>query len=216
MADDSTEPVEAAEAAASADTSKKKRWPWYAGGSVLAAAIIAVLIAWGTGMFAPPEEEAAAPPPRPSFTIRESTTPSPSEEGTEAPEVEIAVAIDSVNHMPYTPVWDPPDNGEGWWQIVDPEHGYPENGGTDYVLAHSCPGGTCAGDAIRALEPGDTFTYLGDLYVVEDKLEILKTEIGDQDIWTHDEGRLVVITCIIDPNTGDSTENDIIIATRAE
>lgn len=215
MPDDSTEPVDAAEAADAPE--RKKRWPWFVGGGALAAATVAVLIAWSTGMFTTSEEdEGAAPSPRPSFTVQESASPTPSEEETEEPEVEVAVAIDSVNHMPYTPVWDPPDNGEGWWQIVDPDHGYPENGGTDYVLAHACPGGACAGDAIRALETGDTFTYLGELYVVEDKLEILKTEIGDQDIWTHDADRVVVITCIIDPNTGASTENDIIVATRSE
>lgn len=196
------------------DPQAKKKWPWFVGGGALAAVLVALLVAWGTGMFAPAEEEPEAFEPRSSFAPRESQTPSPSP--SEEIEVEVDVAIDSVGHMPYSPTWDPPDQGDGWWQIVDPEYGYPENGGTDYVLAHACPSGACAGDAIRELEPGDTFTYLGQPYVVDSKLEIEKTEIADQDIWEHIPGRLVVITCIIDPATGESWQNDIIIASPAD
>ena len=202
---------------------KKKRWPWYAGG-VATAVVIGLVVAFGTGLFSAPDDDIAASP---SPTVSESqgsfsassappsASPSETPSTPAAPLPEPGVAITSVNTMPYSPVWNPPDRGDSWWQIVDPEHGYPQDGGTDYVLAHACPGGTCAGDRIRMLDAGDTVEYRGELYVIEQKLEIQKTEIADQDIWTHDPNRVVVITCIIDPATGESHENDILIATRA-
>ncbi|MBM9463116.1 hypothetical protein JL108_06610 [Aeromicrobium sp. YIM 150415] len=179
-----------------------RRWPWFAGGGLLTVVVIAVLVAALAGVFSSSEPE---PAPRASAEIATPTTPAPE------PEVD----IETVQTMPYSPVWNPPDAGENFWQVVDPENGYPEDGGTDYVLAHACEDQGCAGDEVRTLDAGDELTYRGEPYVVEEKLEIAKTEIADQDIWTHDPARLVVITCILDPETGEYHENDIIVATRA-
>lgn len=195
---------------------KRKRWPWYAGGGA-AVVVIGLVVALSTGLFLPAEPEAAPEPSASQSTgFSPAPTPSPSEEPSEEPSPAPAprISIDTVSTMPYSPVWDPQDNGEGWWQIVDPEHGYPEDGGTDYLLAHACYDAVCAGDRMRELVPGDTFSYRGELYRVDQKFEIAKNEIAEQDIWEHHADRVVVITCIIDPATRTSTENDIFVATR--
>lgn len=186
----------------------KRRWPWFAGGGLVVLAAIGVLIAALLGAFAPASEEAA---PRPVPTVEVTPEPTPT------PEPKPEVDIDTTEFMPYSEVWNPPDTGENFWQVVDPDNGYPEDGGTDYVLAHACddPDAGCAGDLVRTLESGDDLTYRGEEYVVDEKLEIHKSEIGEQDIWHHDPDRLVVITCILDLETGEFNENDIIVASRA-
>lgn len=60
-----------------------------------------------------------------------------------------------------------------------------------------------------------TSRILGDSYEVQEEVEIHKSEIADQDIRLHDANRLVIITCIINPDTETWDENDIIVATRA-
>lgn len=149
-----------------------------------------------------------APAPRASVEV---SAPAPTPSQTEA---ETKVVIDDVRSMPFSDVLNPPDQGESFWQIVDPGKGYPQDGGTDYVLAHACKDRECVGDGIRGLEPEDTLTYRGESFVVREKLEINKSEIGNQDIWDHDPDRLVVITCILDEETGTFDENDILVAER--
>ncbi|OUZ08888.1 hypothetical protein BHE97_12200 [Aeromicrobium sp. PE09-221] len=180
----------------------RRRWLWFAG-ALVALLAASVLVAALAGVF----DSSDAEPERPRASAA-VVTPSP-----EPPPAD--VVIDTTMTMPYSEVWNPPDGGENFWQVVDPENGYPEDGGTDYILAHACEDQGCAGDQIRTLQAGDELTYRGEPYVVEEKLEIAKTEIADQDIWTHDPARLVVITCILDPDTGEYHENDIIVATRA-
>lgn len=169
---------------------------------MVAAGVLAVVLVLGFGSST---DEAAPAEPTPATSTPASPAPTPEPE----------VSIDETQSMPYTPVWNPPDAGDDFWQVVDPEEGYPEDGGTDCVLAHACRDRECAGDRIRDLEVEDRLIYRGEQYLVEEKLEILKTEIAEQDIGSHDPDRLVVITCILDPETGDYDENDIIVATRA-
>lgn len=213
---ESAELSEADEAATDAQTGKK-RWPLFAGIGAIAAVLVAVLVAYMTGVFTPTDEAETKPSSSSgiSTSMGPKETETPSAPPSPTPTAEASVVIESVGQMAYSPIWNPPDQGEGFWQIVDPDMGYPEDGGTDYVLAHACPWGSCAGDQIRELEADDTFEYLGELYVVEEKIEVVKTDIASLDIWTHDPNRVVVITCIIDPDTGESLENDIIIGTRA-
>lgn len=116
--------------------------------------------------------------------------------------------------MEFTPVWNPPDHGEYFWQIVDPEAGYPKTGGTSYVLAHACESQGCAGDSLRTLEEGETLTYKGDLYVVESKTSVMKDEIAGLPIWEHERGSLVLVTCIIETSWQDSDKNDVFVASR--
>lgn len=177
----------------------RRRWPWFAGG-LLVLAVATVLVLTGVLGSSGADGESA---PRASA---EMTTHTP------APEPD--VSIEKTESMPYSTVWNPPDEGENFWQVVDDENGYPEDGGTDFILAHACEDQECAGDQVRALQTGDHLSYLGENFVVQDKLEILKTEIADQDIWEHDPDRVVVITCILDPETGEYEENDIIVASR--
>ncbi|WP_449278252.1 hypothetical protein [Leucobacter sp. GX24907] len=188
---------------------RKKRWPWIAGAGFGALIIVGLIVAAVMGLFSPASDE-AAPSPTPTEVTPETTpTPTPTPE----PEVDIA----STEFMPYSEVWNPPDQGESFWQVVDEANGYPEDGGTDYVLAHACddPERECAGDQLRTLEKDDEFTYRGESYLVDQKMEIDKSAIGDQDIWYHEAGMLVVITCIIEEN-GDSFENDIVVARLAK
>lgn len=125
------------------------------------------------------------------------------------------LVIPTVRHMKYSKVWNPPDEGQYFWQIVDPKMGYPEKGGTDYVLAHACESQECAGDNIRKLEKGNTLTYKGEKYTVQDKTQVMKTDIPSLNIWEHDPDRLIIITCIIETTWWASDKNDIIIATKA-
>lgn len=181
-------------------------------GRIVAAAIVVVallgVVLFATGLLSSADEPTSAGP-APSPTAGDATTPAPS------PAPQPVVAIDEVRTMPYTPVWNPPDGGESFWQIVDPDEGYPADGGTDYLLAHACRDEACAGDEIRTLVAGDRMTYDGAEYVVDRTLEIDKTEIGEQDIWTHEDGRLVVITCVLDTATDEYRQNDIVVAHRA-
>lgn len=179
---------------------RNRLWSAIAGLVVLVAA--GVFVAALAGVF--DSSESDAPAPRASAQVA-PRTPAP----------EPAVDIATTKTMPYSPVWNPPDEGENFWQVVDPENGYPEDGGTDFILAHACEDQGCAGDQVRALQNGDDFTYRGETYRVQEKIEIPKTEIAEQDIWVHDPNRVVIITCILDPATGEYHENDIIVATRA-
>ncbi|RLV55013.1 hypothetical protein D9V41_13015 [Aeromicrobium phragmitis] len=175
---------------------------WSAGAALVVLVAAGVLVAALAGVFDSPKdaEPDAAPATAQMQTPNEEPAP--------------AVNIETTETMPYSPVWNPPDQGENFWQVVDPENGYPEDGGTDFILAHACEDHGCAGDQIRALQTGDDFTYRGETYRVEEKIEIPKTEIADQDIWVHDPDRVVVITCILDAATGEYHENDIIVANR--
>lgn len=198
---------------------RRRRWPWVAaGGAALVIAAFAVAAATGVFNGTAATTPEAAPTTAPTQTTSPPTmatpTPTPTET-TPPPSLPPAeVNISSVRHMAYSPVWNPPDNGEYFWQIVDPSHGYPETGGTDFLLAHACESQTCAGDALRTLNVGDTLTYQGEVFVIQDKREIMKTEIAAQDIWFHDPNRIVIITCIIETTWDQSDKNDLFIATR--
>lgn len=183
------------------DVLKRNRVAFVAAGLVVAVTV-GVLIATMTGGTGSDDEPDPAPQATAKIVTPSATTP---------PKVDIA----TTKTMPYSEVWNPPDEGQDFWQVVDPANGYPEDGGTDFLLAHACRDQGCAGDQIRALEVDDAFTYRGEQFVVLEKLQIHKSEIADQDIWVHDPDRVVVITCILDPQTGEYEDNDIIVASRA-
>jgi len=191
----------------------KWRWWWIIGGGVLALVIVGVIVAAATGVFGGAQEEPLAKPaatatPKPTPSATPTPTPEP------APLPDPVIDIPSVQQMPYSEVWNPPDEGQYVWQIVDPAFGYPETGGTRYILAHACEDQSCAGDSFRTLHEGDTLTFLGEKFQVQESREIMKVDIASQDIWTHDPNKLVIITCIIDTTWDQSDRNDIIIATR--
>lgn len=187
----------------------KRRWPWIVA-IVVVAASIGLLIAAMLGAFSAPAPVTEAPKPTITAEPESTPTPEPTEEPLPAPTIDIP----EVKPMPYSEVWTPPDEGESFWKVIDPAYGYPEAGGTEFVLAHACETRECAGDEVRRLEVGDTLTYLGQEYQVQDSREIMKVDIANQDIWVHDPNRLVIITCIIETTAEASDKNDIIIATK--
>lgn len=189
--------------------SKKRLW-WLLGGAgslVLVAALVAAL----SGVFTP-EPEPAPPVEKPAAVVTPEPTPEPEPEPEPAPDP--TVVINDVLQMPYSDVWRPADEGQNYWQIVDDGYGYPADGGTDYLLAHSCENRACAGDDLLTLDPGETLTYQGELYSVDDRWTIMKTDIGAQDIWKHDPNRIVIVTCIIETTWQASDKNEIFVATR--
>ncbi len=220
MNDESAEPAAAesasaepasAEPASNAPKSKTRAW-WYVGGGALLVAI-ALVVAIFSGVFAgEPEPE---PTPEPAPVVTPEPTPEPEPEPEPEPVYpDPVVDIANVQEMPYSPVWRPADEGQGFWQIVDDAYGYPRDGGTDFILAHSCDNRDCAGDVLRTLDIGETLSYSGATYLVEDKRTIMKDDIAAQDIWTHDPNRLVIVTCIIETTWEFSDKNEIFIATK--
>jgi hypothetical protein len=191
----------------------KQHWKWFTAAGLVVLVAVAVGVAALLGVFTPKHDEAGQPH---HVTTAESSEAEPDPAPAPVPEKKsTGVNIKNVGSMAYSPVWDPPDAGEGFWQIVDPDNGYPKDGGTDYVLAHSCHDRDCAGNQIRTLKSGDSLTFLGDKYVVENKLEVDKSQIADQNIWEHDPNRLVVITCVFEDGSSVAEDNDIVIAERA-
>lgn len=191
----------------------QRRWPWFAGAGVLVVGGVGVSIAAYLGMFAPAPVDVHGGASTTRLVSDGEVEPDDESSQEESPQP--VIEIPAAQTMPYTEVWDPPDGGEYFWQVVDPENGYPEIGGTSYLLAHACFSGLCAGDEALGLVTGDAFTYKGELYQVEEKLEVSKSQIGEQDIWEHRKGRLVIITCIIEPDTGEVNENAILVASPA-
>lgn len=198
--------------------SKKKRVRWLVGGSVGLVAVVAVVGLALSGVFSGADVPEAKPEPTKTVERSPKPAPEPSPPETPAPEnveqPDPAVVVNEVIPMAYSPVWQPPDQGEAFWQIVDDSYGYPADGGTDFILAHACENRSCAGDQLRSLEAGDTLTYQGELYRIDSKWSIMKDEIAAQDIWVHDPNRLVFITCIIETTWELSDKNDILVATR--
>ncbi|MGB3414687.1 MAG: hypothetical protein WBA28_08235 [Microbacteriaceae bacterium] len=125
------------------------------------------------------------------------------------------MVISNVRAMPYSPIMRPNDNGEYFWQIVDPEAGYQAEGGTDFILAHACEGKqVCIGDELRLLSVGDVIEHKGDKYEITDKQIVMKDEIQKPNIWFHDDQRIVIITCVIEGSWQDSDKNEILIAIK--
>ena len=207
--DSETGAVAADLAPRTAEPRARKRWPWFAAAGAVVLAGAGIGIAAALGAFAPAPEPVAERPATTAPASPAPTTPAPA-----PPREPLTTSIPSVQQMPYTEVWNPPDGGQYFWQIVDLANGYPQTGGTTYVLAHACENQSCAGDQLRSLEAGDTIDYLGQAYRVQESREILKTDIAAQDIWYHDPNRLVVITCVIETTWDQSDKNDIVIATK--
>lgn len=202
------------QAAPAATAPRKRRLGWIIGGGIAVLAAAGVLTASLMGAFTAPEPVKTEEP-------RRSTTPAPTQSPTPTPTPTPSypapiLDVPEVKEMPYSPVWRPADEGQYFWQIVDPAYGYPKEGGTKYLLAHACDNRECAGDEFRRLEAGDTLTYDGAVYQVKDKWQIMKTDIAAQPIWTHKPGRLVIITCIIETTWEFSDKNDVFIAERVQ
>lgn len=188
--------------------SKKKKW--------LAVSLISAIVVAGagTGVAAVMGAFAPAPPPvveAPAKVVPVTPKPTPT---VEPPREALTVSIPEVQHMPYSEIWIPPDTGENFWQVVDPAFGYPETGGTTFVLAHACESKACTGDQFLKLVVGDTIDFMGVAYQVQDAREIMKTDIAAQDVWYYDPNRLVVITCILDAALDISEKNYFVVATR--
>lgn len=100
----------------------------------------------------------------------------------------------------------------------------PESG-TVFVAAHSLRGGGRApGNYLidvpgrgAAVHPGDTINVAGLRYRVTQTRVIPKGQIADvSDVWADVPGRLVVFTCLQNPQNTPSTENLVIIGELVE
>jgi len=187
----------------------RKHWQWFTAGIVALSLAVAIGIAAMLGVF---DLAATAPVAEPRVSASQESA-APDSDQTE--KVSGPVDIAETRTMKYSEVWNPPDEGEFFWQIVDPDKGYPEGGGTTYVLAHACERQTCTGDAMRTLKVGDTLSYKGTKYRVDSKDSVMKDQIGDLPIWTHVPGRLVLVTCIIETTWEQSDKNEVIVASPA-
>lgn len=214
QADLAGRPEWAAPEAAPTAPASRRRTGWIIGGGIAVLAIAGVLTASLMGAFAAPKQEVPNEQPTHTTAAPTTTTSTPTTPAPVYPDPTVDIA--EVGQMAYTPVWRPPDEGQGFWQIVDPAYGYPAEGGTKFVLAHACDNRACAGDEVRKLKQGDTLTFLGTKYVVKETREIMKDDIAAQDIWTHNPNRLVVITCIIETTWQFSDKNTIVIAERVQ
>lgn len=217
---ETTEPASAAGAGAGASSAgsgrSKRRLAWIFGGAGGVVVVAAAVLAF-SGVFSPTPPEPSEPLTAPEQTQeRARPTARPAPEVTEEPEEtpDPTVVVSNVLQMPYSEVWRPADEGQNYWQIVDDAYGYPADGGTDYLLAHSCENRACAGDDLLTLEEGDSLEYQGSQYIVERRWTAMKTDIGDQDIWEHDPNRLVIVTCVIETTWEASDKNEIFVATR--
>lgn len=193
------------------DRALRHGWIWVLLAGATLFTVLGVLTA--LGMF-------ASPPSAPGTTESGRQNPistAPAQETTSesTAETEPEITIASTRTMTYSPIWNPPDDGESFWQIVDPANGYPESGGTAFIIAHACESRNCTGDQVRLLDLGDALHYRGDAYVVQQKYEVRKNEIADQDIWEHDPDRIVIITCIIDTSWEESEKNEVVVASKA-
>jgi hypothetical protein len=89
--------------------------------------------------------------------------------------------------------------------------------GTVFLVTHATAGGRSPGNYVQVdqnvtLNAGE-FIIIGDLtYLVVDTYTVPKTEIGeDARLWESTPGRLVFMTCLVEPSDGPSTTNIVII-----
>lgn len=97
--------------------------------------------------------------------------------------------------------------------------------GTVFVVMHSCRGGAvCPGNYLidiaagRAAVPDGADVYLGDLhYRVTGWQKVDKPEVGSEAaIWVNAPGRLVLLTCLQNPEQTASTQNMVVTAQLVE
>ncbi|WP_282848882.1 class F sortase [Microbacterium oxydans] len=93
--------------------------------------------------------------------------------------------------------------------------------GTVYVATHSLRGGGVApgnylidvDDARPSIAAGETILVAGVHYVVDDSYAVDKSALpARSDVWADEPGRLVVITCLQNPQGTASTQNVVIEA----
>lgn len=97
--------------------------------------------------------------------------------------------------------------------------------GTTFVAMHSLRNGAVGpGNAIFdvnegrvVVEPGALVTVDGEAYRVTETSVIAKSELKHRaDVWKDQPGRLVLITCLQNPQNLPSTHNAIVIAEQSE
>ncbi|MDR2896587.1 MAG: class F sortase [Propionibacteriaceae bacterium] len=90
--------------------------------------------------------------------------------------------------------------------------------GTVYAVTHAIQGGTAPGNKLQdhgnvTLTVGDTIKLNGVEYVYESSMQMLKGDIPNEaSLWTDDPGRLIIITCVLNPKGGNADDNLILIA----
>ena len=137
-------------------------------------------------------------------------------DGFRVPSIKLKVAIGSVNDV--NGVMNPPNFQSVFWvrnrgvSLDNAEQG------TVFMVTHAVQGGSAPGNIMQAkgqvvLKPGDTIQANQRTYEYESSQIIPKTEIGDhEDIWANTPGRLLVITCVLNPAGGIAVDNMVIVA----
>lgn len=109
--------------------------------------------------------------------------------------------------------------------VDEPEFGTPTSTeGTAYVALHSAMGRDAAANPLTnpysqetLVEPGDIFIVDGVEYEVGSSQLIPKPELTQRDeVWTPEAGKLVILTCLQNPDFTPASKNVLTIAYRTD
>lgn len=109
--------------------------------------------------------------------------------------------------------------------VDEPEFGTPTSTeGTAYVALHSAMGRDAAGNPLTnpynqetLVEPGDIFIVDGVEYEVASSQLIPKPELRQRDeVWTPEAGKLVILTCLQNPDFTPASKNVLTVAYRTD
>ena len=117
-----------------------------------------------------------------------------------------------------TMTWSPrlePADFVNIFQLVDPEKGYYESGGTVYLISHSYAAGSGApGNEWETLVVGDVIIYNNMFYQVNRIGTPAQGDIASEPIWTNDPDNLVLLTCLSRGPGSPATNNFAISLNR--
>ena len=90
--------------------------------------------------------------------------------------------------------------------------------GTVYMVTHAVQGGKAPGNILQdkgavTLKPGDLIQADKRTYEFVSSEIIPKTEIGNhEDLWANEPGRMLIITCVLNPHGGIAVDNLVLVA----
>jgi len=160
-----------------------------------------------------PEDPTATSSP---FLEAANMVPDDGGDGFQVPKVKLDVPIGSVNDV--NGVMNPANFTSVFWvrnrgvSLDNAEQG------TVFMVTHAVQGGKAPGNILQnkglaALSPGDLIKVNQRTYEFVSSEVIPKAEIGNhEDLWANDPGRMLVITCVLNPNGGLAVDNLVIVA----
>ncbi|MDR0285405.1 MAG: hypothetical protein LBI33_11055 [Propionibacteriaceae bacterium] len=190
-------------------------WPWPFGGSTPGGLVNAPRDLEGNIVV--PEDESALSP---EFMKAAGQVDDDGGEGFIVPTLDLQVALGSINAVNGSMN---PSNFKNvfWVRNMGVSLDKAETG-TVYLVTHAIQGGKAPGNILQsggqvALKPGDLITVNHRTYVFESASIISKSDKDDNlgthdELWTNDPGRLVLVTCLLNPHGGLAVDNLVIIA----